>query len=113
MLIDLLLNGIVQGSLLALVCIGYSLAYGSAKVINFAHADVLIAGGGYLVLLWLHGVTSPEYAPLGMVILFGMPVLICFWPWNKSIMGRKIKHFGFPVFLSLFGCVVIFFLSIS
>lgn len=76
MLLDLFLNGIAEGSLLALICIGYSLAYGTARVINFAHADVMIAGGGYLVLLWLGGGSSTSTAGYFMAMLFGAAVCI-------------------------------------
>lgn len=71
-LTELILNGLVQGSLLALICIGYSLAYGTARVINFAHADVMIAGGGYLVILWTAGEQPPRIAPVGTALLFGV-----------------------------------------
>lgn len=71
MFLELLLDGLAQGSLLALICIGYSLAYGSAQVINFAHADVMIAGGGYLVLLWLSGNQGSMLSTVLMCVLFG------------------------------------------
>jgi len=81
MIIDLFLNGLVQGSLLALICIGYSLAYGTAKIINFAHADVMIAGGGYLVLLWSGGTQTPNRASLLMSVLFGFSAYIGVLTW--------------------------------
>ncbi len=71
MLLDLALNGLIQGSLLSLICVGYSLAYGSARVINFAHADVMIAGGGYLVLLWIEPGPEPVLRLTVMSALFG------------------------------------------
>src|SRR5437879_4282632 len=71
MFVELFLNGLVEGSLLALIAVGYSLAYGSARIINFAHADIMIAGGGYLVLLWLGGTTAPFTARIVLSILFG------------------------------------------
>lgn len=71
MFVELLLNGLVEGSLLALIAVGYSLAYGSARIINFAHADVMIASGGYLVLLWLEGTVSPITARIVTSVLFG------------------------------------------
>jgi branched-chain amino acid transport system permease protein len=74
MLSELILNGLVEGCLLALICVGYSLAYGTAGVMNFAHADVMIAGGGSLVLLWLAGAAPPPLALYGMPLLFGLAV---------------------------------------
>jgi branched-subunit amino acid ABC-type transport system permease component len=74
LVLELAINGLVQGSLLALICIGYSLAYGSAKVVNFAHADVMIAGGGYLVLLWVRGGGAEGLGSLLMPLLLGAAV---------------------------------------
>lgn len=75
MILELVINGLVQGCLLALICVGYSIAYGSAKVLNFAHADVMVIGGGYLVLLWSGGQPiSPLQAGV-MAGLFGVGVL--------------------------------------
>ena len=45
-------NGIVLGSLYALIALGYSLVYGILKLLNFAHGDVYMVGAfiGYGVL---------------------------------------------------------------
>jgi branched-chain amino acid transport system permease protein len=98
MILDLFLNGLVQGSLLALICIGYSLAYGTAKVINFAHADVMIAGGGYLVLLWVGGTAETTRAPLLMSILFGSGAYVAALTW---LSGRRLIQHLFAVVLGL------------
>jgi branched-chain amino acid transport system permease protein len=93
MFVELLLNGLVQGSLLALICIGYSLAYGTARVLNFAHADAMIAGGGYLVLL-LSGTTGIHSGPAwGMATLFGTAVstVVFFWGAKKSKNTRFVS----------------------
>jgi branched-chain amino acid transport system permease protein len=79
MLFELLMNGIVQGSLLALIATGYSLAYGTARVINFAHADVMIAGGGYFVLMATTGGSTG--AVLGLGLLFGGAAAVACWLW--------------------------------
>ncbi len=94
--VELVINGIVQGSLLGIVCIGYSLAYGSAKVINFAHADVLIVGGAYLVLLFFDGPVFPDLTVIGMASLFSLSVIITSWPWSiecSSNNKQKLSSF--------------------
>ncbi len=47
-----LANGLVLGSVYALVAIGYTLVYGILKMINFAHGEVLMLGAmaGYFAL---------------------------------------------------------------
>jgi branched-subunit amino acid ABC-type transport system permease component len=92
--LDLFLNGLVEGSLLALICVGYSLAYGTAKVINFAHADVMIAGGGYLVLLWVGGAADASLAPLLMSVLFGVAASIAALTWLSSRRSHRVIAAG-------------------
>lgn len=42
--IQQLLNGLMTGSLYALVALGYTMVYGILRIINFAHGDVLMVG---------------------------------------------------------------------
>jgi branched-chain amino acid transport system permease protein len=44
MFIQQLLNGLVLGSLYALIALGYTMVYGILRIINFAHGDVLMIG---------------------------------------------------------------------
>lgn len=39
-----LINGIVQGSIYALIALGYTMVYGVLRLINFAHGDVFMVG---------------------------------------------------------------------
>ena len=36
-----LVNGIILGSIYALLALGYTMVYGIIKLINFAHGDIL------------------------------------------------------------------------
>ena len=40
-----LINGISLGSIYAVIALGYTLVYGIAKMVNFAHGDVIMVGG--------------------------------------------------------------------
>ncbi len=40
-----LVNGISLGSVYAIIALGYSMVYGIAKMLNFAHGDVIMVGG--------------------------------------------------------------------
>jgi branched-chain amino acid transport system permease protein len=42
--IDLLVFGIAQGSIYALIALGYTLVYGILRMINFAHSEVFMVG---------------------------------------------------------------------
>ncbi|WP_243344178.1 branched-chain amino acid ABC transporter permease [Anaerococcus sp. AGMB09787] len=48
--ISQLFNGLQLGSIYALVALGYTMVYGIAKLINFAHGDIIMVGG-YTVFL--------------------------------------------------------------
>lgn len=43
--ISYLLSGISLGSIYALIALGYTMVYGIAKMLNFAHGDVIMIGG--------------------------------------------------------------------
>lgn len=40
-----LLNGLSLGSIYAVIALGYTMVYGIAKMLNFAHGDVIMVGG--------------------------------------------------------------------
>ena len=46
-LFNAVVTGVAQGSMIALVALGYSMVYGILKLINFAHGD-LFMWGAYL-----------------------------------------------------------------
>ena len=45
-----LINGISLGSVYAIIALGYTMVYGIAKMLNFAHGDVIMVGG-YIALI--------------------------------------------------------------
>jgi branched-chain amino acid transport system permease protein len=52
---DLVVFGIAQGAVIALIALGYSLVYGILLMINFAHGEIFMAGafGSYFVAVTL------------------------------------------------------------
>ena len=69
-------NGLVVGSVYALIALGYTMVYGILGLINFAHGDVLMAGA--LVALEAIGLLQ-IYAPeLGLVptLLAGLSISV-------------------------------------
>ncbi|MBQ2792499.1 MAG: branched-chain amino acid ABC transporter permease [Oscillospiraceae bacterium] len=52
-IIETLLNGLSVGSTYAMIALGYTMVYGIAKLLNFAHGDIIMVGGYtiYLTLL--------------------------------------------------------------
>ena len=42
--ISYLISGISLGSIYALIALGYTMVYGNAKMLNFAHGDIIMVG---------------------------------------------------------------------
>lgn len=55
LLIQQLVNGLAVGSIYALIALGYTMVYGTIKLINFAHGDVYMMGAfiGYFAVMIL------------------------------------------------------------
>ena len=47
--INYLINGVSLGSVYAIIALGYTMVYGIAKMLNFAHGDIIMIGS-YVVL---------------------------------------------------------------
>ena len=47
-----LINGISLGSVYAIIALGYTMVYGIAKMLNFAHGDVIMVGG-YIIMIMM------------------------------------------------------------
>lgn len=65
-----LINGISLGSVYAIIALGYTMVYGIAKMLNFAHGDVIMIGC-YVTFLAMSGLGLP---PVVAVLL---AVIIC------------------------------------
>lgn len=76
-LLQQILNGLVLGSLYALVALGYTMVYGILELINFAHGEVVMLGA--LIALAVLGalVDSGLPAPLAIALAIACAVLIC------------------------------------
>ena len=68
--ISYLINGISLGSIYAIIALGYTMVYGIAKMLNFAHGDVIMVGG-YLIFTFV----STLNLPTGIGIL--LAVVLC------------------------------------
>ena len=55
-IMEQLMNGLRTGSIYALIALGYTMVYGIAKMINFAHGDIIMVGAYtlYIGIALLH-----------------------------------------------------------
>lgn len=56
-----LISGVSLGSVYAIIALGYTMVYGIAKMLNFAHGDVIMVGG-YVSLLAMSSLGLPWWA---------------------------------------------------
>jgi branched-chain amino acid transport system permease protein len=67
---DFMIYGLAQGSVYALIAMGYTMVYGILRMINFAHSEVFMAGPytAYFVAAALHRAGLLDHYPvLGMI----------------------------------------------
>lgn len=76
-LIQLLINGIMLGSMYAIISVGLTLIFGVVRVVNFAHGELLMVGMYAVYLLFLKFGIHPYIAAVPVVVfLFLIGVLI-------------------------------------
>jgi branched-chain amino acid transport system permease protein len=57
--ISTLINGLSAGSTYACIALGYTMVYGIAKMLNFAHGDVIMVGGYMIFVALTAGMPVP------------------------------------------------------
>ncbi|MBQ5699434.1 MAG: branched-chain amino acid ABC transporter permease [Lachnospiraceae bacterium] len=65
------INGLSLGGIYAMIALGYTMVYGIAKLLNFAHGDIIMVGG-YIVYVFLatkNPILAIVMAVIGCVIL--------------------------------------------
>jgi branched-chain amino acid transport system permease protein len=77
-LLQQIINGLVLGSMYALVALGYTMVYGIIGLINFAHGDVLMVGAltSWTLIGWMSSAWSwmPGWMILLVAVLIAMVV---------------------------------------
>ena len=78
-LLQQIINGLVLGSMYALVALGYTMVYGIIGLINFAHGDVLMVGAltSWTVIGWMMDASTGM--PTWLVLLFAtiIAMVVC------------------------------------
>ena len=77
-----LINGISLGSIYAIIALGYTMVYGIAKMLNFAHGDVIMVGA----IITFLAMTAAGLPPVLAVIL---SMLLC------TILGITIERIAY------------------
>lgn len=69
--IDFMIFGLAQGSIYALIAMGYTMVYGVLRMINFAHSEVFMSGPytGYYFAAWFYRSGLLESHPVISIVL--------------------------------------------
>lgn len=81
-LLSNLINGISLGSVYAIIALGYTMVYGIAKMLNFAHGDVIMVGA-YICFC------AMSYLNLPPVVGVLLAVLVC------TLLGIVIERLAY------------------
>ena len=77
-----LISGLSLGSVYAIIALGYTMVYGIAKMLNFAHGDVIMVGGYMSFIATAH----LGWPPLASVLL---AMVVC------TALGIVIERFAY------------------
>jgi branched-chain amino acid transport system permease protein len=109
--IQQIINGLVLGSMYALVALGYTMVYGIINLINFAHGEVLMVGAlvSWTIVTALAGSGMPGWlimlisliAAMGMSLLLQTLAMII---WKPTIKSYPILLPTEPI--NVFGAVI-------
>lgn len=102
-LLELVLNGLMLGSLYALFALGLSLSLGVMKMINLAHGDLIVLGA-YVASVSAGALKIPALATLVVVL----PVMFLLgWALQKGLLNRVVGANPLSPLLVTFGLSVV------
>ena len=81
-----LINGIGLGSIYAIIALGYTMVYGIAKMLNFAHGDVIMVGA-YICFCTMSYLPLPGAA--GTILGIILAMIVC------TVLGIVIERLAY------------------
>ncbi len=81
-LIQTLISGLGLGSIYALMALGYTMVYGIAKMLNFAHGDVIMVGA-------YTAIVSVSTSALGPLVGILLSIIVC------TVLGVLIEFLAY------------------
>jgi len=89
-----IINGLVQGSVYALVALGYTMVYGILGLINFAHGEVVMVGA-MVALMAINALLAAALSPVLVLLLsviIAMAVCMALGYSIERIAYRPLRH---------------------
>ena len=81
-ILGFLINGVSLGSIYAIIALGYTMVYGIAKMLNFAHGDVIMVGA-YICFFALTRFELPA------IVAIPMAMVVC------TVLGMVIERLAY------------------
>lgn len=92
--LQILVNGLVLGSLYACIAVGFSLVWGVLNIINMLHGSFIILGGYITFFAWLHlGIPPLAMIPVAGAVLYCLGYLV-----QRSVINKVVSQ---PVLVTL------------
>jgi branched-chain amino acid transport system permease protein len=90
-LLQQIINGLVLGSMYALIALGYTMVYGIINLINFAHGEVLMVGAltSWTVIGWMRD--AMPGAPGWLVLLLAL-IIACVVAATLNFVIEKVAY---------------------
>ena len=83
-MLNTIIDGLSLGSIYALIALGYTMVYGIAKMLNFAHGDIIMVGAYSIFSVLLLNLGG-----LGIVLAVILPIIIC------TVLGILVERFAY------------------
>lgn len=101
-----LINGISLGSVYAIIALGYTMVYGIAKMLNFAHGDVIMVGA-YVAFT----VISTMHLPIWAGVLLSILICTALGMIIEKIAYKPLRNAGSPLAVLITAIGVSYFLQ--
>jgi branched-chain amino acid transport system permease protein len=89
--IQQIINGLVLGSVYAIIALGYTMVYGILGIINFAHGDVLMVGA--MVALSAIGVMTNHFPGMNHALMLVIALLVA--AFVCAVVGYTIERVAY------------------
>ena len=98
--IETLINGLSMGSTYAMIALGYTMVYGIAKMLNFAHGDIIMVSG-YVIFLTMSATHNPI---LGLLAAINANIGLC--------VADSVRKITYPLTMIISPCAKLSILAI-
>lgn len=83
-MLNTVIDGLSLGAIYALIALGYTMVYGIAKMLNFAHGDIIMVGAYSIFAVLLMGDSA-----FGIVLAVLVPIALC------TVLGITVERVAY------------------